>query len=160
MRFTGIRHVLRKDRFPYPGTGITDGREKLAVLVDASNVSHDLYPAIETIVDRSGAVCLRRYFEHKPSYGWKNLEGTHGFEKFRVDSFVPIHIQMIADATHIAEYRELNMLTGVALVVNSSQGDAFAEYHKRLAWHDVKFFIFTENGLHFELSQDTVEQKK
>ena len=57
---------------------------------------------------------------------------------------------MIADAMHIADYRELNMLTGVAMVVTSTQGDAFAEYHKRFAWHEIKYYVFTEKGLHFE----------
>ncbi|KNH07388.1 hypothetical protein XU18_1920 [Perkinsela sp. CCAP 1560/4] len=152
MHIARFLYFARKDRVPFPGTSINDGRQKLAVLVDGRNVLPEIYPLVDKAIEGKGLICLRRYFDYSTSAKWKGLQSTYGFEWFRVDNFVPLHMQIMADALHIAQYKNLNMIDGVILVVTRSQGDAFSEYHKRLAWHNIKFYVFTEAGLHFETS--------
>jgi hypothetical protein len=61
------------------------------------------------------------------------MEPTAGFEMFRVDGFVPVHIQVAADAAHILENRALNLASGVVFVVAEAEAEAYGVWLDRFA---------------------------
>jgi len=140
--------IAMKDRSPHPGTVLHDGRRKLAVLVDAAKVSGDVYPFVDDAIKGKGTVCLRRYFDYEQKSSWKALETSLGFEWFRVDGFIPLHMQLSADAAHIIEYRRDNLITAVCMVVTGEEAENYAKFFDRLKGHGVSLYVFHEKGMH------------
>ena len=140
--------IVMKDRTPHPGTVVNDGKRKLAVLVDASKVNGDIYPYVDDIVKNKGAICLRRYFDYDPKPNWKALETSYGFEWFRVDGFIPVHMQLAADAAHIIEYRRDNLISGICMVVTTTEAENYAKFYDRLKGNGVSLYVFHEKAIH------------
>ena len=139
--------VTMKDRIPLPGTQVHDGKRKLAILADAVKVSSESYPFIDEIVKTKGTVCLRRYFDYESRPPWKVLEDTFGFEWFRVDGFIPIHMQIISDAAHLIEYHKENLITAVVMVVTQREAEAYSRYFERLKGNGVSVYVCHERAL-------------
>eukprot|EP00760_Papus_ankaliazontas_P008341 PhM_4_TR13735/c0_g1_i1/m.25159 len=142
--------IVMKDRSPHPGTTVNNGKMKAAVLVDASKVNGNLYPGIESTLLRPnvGDLCLRRYFDYEAKPHYRALETSHGFEWFRVDGFIPVHMQLAADAAHIIEYRKDNLITAIVMVVTESEADAYVKYFDRMKGNGVSLFVAHEKGMH------------
>ncbi len=157
-----------KDREPFPGTELRDGKTKFAVLIDGEKVSPENYQKnveqqILTVSSsneqmKKNAICLRRYFRYEKSQEWAsrfsvdNNNETGGVEEsgeisettirktpntssinallgppqyFRVDSFIPINMQIAADAAHLVEFRNENLISGIVFVVCAEEVEAY-----------------------------------
>lgn len=157
-----------KDREPFPGSELRDGKLKLAILIDGEKVLAQTYAhKIEKeLLKEVGTICLRRYFRYEKSQNWTSVfleeetlgnnsgSGEHQNQNnnnksqivdessssprktpitmsvtgllgppqyFRVDSFIPINMQLEADAAHIVEFRNENLTTGVVFVVEPKE---------------------------------------
>jgi hypothetical protein len=149
-----------KDREPFPGSELRDGKLKLAILIDGEKVTAQTYAhKIEKELLKEGTICLRRYFRYEKSQLWtslfleeetlgntgndENINGKPQIDEsasprktpitvsvtgllgppqyFRVDSFIPINMQLEADAAHIVEFRNENLTSGVVFVVDSKE---------------------------------------
>lgn len=75
-------------------------------------------------------------------------------EWFRVDRFIPVSMQMSADANHIYEYRTQNKVEGVAYVCTSVERQRFEVYFDRLVGRSFAQFAFDEEGLGGKLIED------
>ena len=121
-----------KDRFPPRGYSAMDPRIRLAVLIDGSKVSPEEYKSsLAVLLDgpqsKKYVILLHRVFLYEITSGWRNPFSEYGFtpEPFRVESFIPIPMQMGADAHHIMEYRDDNKYTGIAYVCASEEKSHF-----------------------------------
>ena len=115
-----------KDRTRY--TSIAHGKTNLAVFYDASGVTADeaaaLDPALEAV---TGAVCLRRFFTTEEPAAWTALRAGRGFELFLVDSFMPVHMQLLADVAHVMDHRKENGAGAVCVVVPDEHVAAYMQ---------------------------------
>lgn len=75
-------------------------------------------------------------------------------EWFRVDRFIPVSMQMSADANHIYEYRTQNKVEGIAYVCTSAERQRFEVYFDRLVGRSFAQFAFDEEGLGGKLVED------
>ena len=75
-------------------------------------------------------------------------------EWFRVDRFIPVSMQMSADANHIYEYRSQNKVEGIAYVCTSVERQRFEVYFDRLVGRSFAQFAFDEEGLGGKLVED------
>lgn len=75
-------------------------------------------------------------------------------EWFRVDRFIPVSMQMSADANHIFEYRSQNKVEGVCYVCTSVERQRFEVYFDRLQGRGYSQFAFDEGGLGGKLVED------
>ena len=140
--------ITMKDRIPFPGTMTHDGRLKLAILVDAISVSPESYPYIDELVKKKGTICLRRYFDYECRPFWKALENSFSFEWFRVDGFIPIHMQIAADTAHLIEYKKENLISGIVMVVTMDEAEAYSKYYERFKGSGVSLFICHEKEIY------------
>lgn len=166
-----------KDREPFPGAEVRDGRHKLAVLIDGqTGITPQAYFAtLDDDIASLGTICLRRYFRYEKNPDWTSVYHQVNDAKlaeaklqeqkqqqkiaaaagpgvqqqatpnpdlkrrttansnlgppqfFRVDSFVPIHMQLSADAAHICEFRQDNLVSGIVFVVPSQDVQGYTE---------------------------------
>ena len=183
-----------KDREPFPGTELRDGKLKLAVLIDGEKVNPENYQKFaEKEISQSGTICLRRYFRYEKVPEWSSLfhrgvsstseaevSGEQsGMDKnnktstsgktntnttsslprktpntasidtllgppqfFRVDSFIPINMQLSADAAHIVEFKNENLVTGVVFVVAKDEVPAYETLiENNFLGQQVKMFV-------------------
>ena len=111
-----------KDRQWFPGA-IAD-KPNWAVLVDAAALTPQaVTPLLEQI---DGNVCLTRYFTVEESPEWAACRAAKNWSLFQVDSFMPIHMQILADVSHIMDHRKVNGATRACLMVPADHGAAYA----------------------------------
>jgi len=124
-----------KDRFPPALYNSIDPRRRLACLIDGNTVTPRMYlPLVQSIVKKDSVALLHRVFAHDMTQEWKDaIEETNGYEAFRVETFIPISMQMGADAHHIAEYRNDNKFQGIVYVCAPEDLVRFKKFFPRLA---------------------------
>ena len=139
-----------KDRFPPPGYDKSDSRIRLAALIDASKISPELYekellPVLSTrkAIMKDYVVLLHRIFGHEISSEWKRKFGPENLipEPFIVESFIPVNMQMAADAYHISEYRSDNRYGGVLYFCGTEDRVSFELLTQRMSGHGMHQLI-------------------
>ncbi len=143
-----------KDRIPPPLYN-ADSKEqpspRIAVLIDGSKVTPESFKRVaEAKLKTLGSPLIFRVFDVELKPNWQRViveRGTkEGFEWFRVEKFVPVTLQMAADARHICNYREDNTIEAIAYVCTHVEGLLFEKYLSRVT--GVTQFLFTdEEGL-------------
>ena len=148
--------VPTKDRFPPRAYDPQDPRRKLAVLIDVSRfASVDAFRSIDPKVEEVGAPILYRFFDTELRQEWKDLLTERpSFEWFRVERFIPIHMQMAADAHHIADHCRDNKIQGIVYVVSETDKYHYEQYFDRLRGKGLNQYIFDENGLAAQTEED------
>lgn len=152
-----------KDRRPTHLAQREDGNRKLAVLINGKEVTPSTY--IETIAPKlpqatQGTICVQRMFDyHLGSEDWQGaLAADKRLEHFRVDSFIPIHMQMAADVGHIIELSGSNLISGVVMTVSKRHSHLYAEYFSRFKGFGVSVFVANEeDGVAFSMLEDPVK---
>lgn len=163
-----------KDRFPPKALDPNNPKRKLAVLVDAQKVDADIYcNIIEPAVSEVGVPVLVRVFEHELSPEWRKLiasgrvkggpggvgasmRGLDGvaIEWFRVERFIPVAMQIVADANHIFEYKHFNQIDGVCYVCTELDRAHYELMLERLRGRGFNQYILDELGLVVEVNCD------
>lgn len=164
-----------KDRFPPRAYDPANPKRRLAVLIDANKVEADTFcrniePALQTI----GFPILIRVFDHDLTDSWRGLIGPGrlstdeairqsspqrsvpgvAFEYFRVEKFIPISMQIGADANHIFEFRSFNKIEGVCYVCTELERPKYELLFARIAKQGFNQYCFDELGLGSELLED------
>lgn len=181
---------LMKDRVPFPippmdaNAPAPQRYNKVAVLIDGSQsggVSASEYKALEATALRKGSdgvVVLRRVF-HQPgtsttSGGMTTTEEQGGLtwpslvtsqvlfnlEPFRVDSFIPINVQLAADAQHLMEFRKQNTLKSIYLVVAKENVAAYEQLGRSLSKSAPNFSVSVLDQSGFRFRSDDVTRVK
>jgi hypothetical protein len=121
----GQQHVFAiKDRSRF--NGVVPGKSNMAVFIDADNVTADEIQRLDPVLTQIGGnVCLRRFFTLEERPGWTALRAARGYELFEVDSFMPVHIQLLADVAHVMDHRPENGATCACVVVPDAHGDPY-----------------------------------
>jgi hypothetical protein len=144
-----------KDRFPPLATNLKDPRRRLAVLVDASKVSAAAYTHVSAGFEEIGVPTLTRIFAHDLADDWRAVvEGPGAVEFFRTERFVPVHMQIAADAAHIVQFRDRNKLEAVVFMCTEAERDAFEKYFDRLRGKGVNQYCYDELGLGGRVEED------
>jgi hypothetical protein len=154
-----------KDRFPPRLYNPQDPRRRLAVLIDANKIPPSVFrKTIEPALADIGIPILFRAFDHELLPAWQAaISGTAEqsptdkgcvIEWFRVERFIPISLQMAADANHIFEYREFNKIEGVCYVTSELDKTHVENHLVRLKGQKFNQYIFDELGLALELNED------
>jgi hypothetical protein len=108
----------------------------MAVLIDATKYHPTEYIRLEPQLRKLGDPVLRRYFVYERSSDWKAFAQMEQPERrpqlFQVDNFMPINIQIAADAVHIAECCDRNQLKGLCFVVGESDVPSCLEVGRRI----------------------------
>jgi hypothetical protein len=111
-----------KDRSWFPNA--VAGKPNLAIFIDADSLTpNSAQEAIARIP--TSHVCLRRLFTIEETAEWTAFRSSRKWSKFQVDSFMPVHIQLLADVSHVMDHRNQNGATRVALVVPDHHGEAY-----------------------------------
>lgn len=116
------QHRRVKDTF-FKRHNPLDDRKRIVVLIDAEHVTvQDFFTAIQPVIKSnfsSGThnVLLHRVFAHNLKRDWQNivLNREEAFDHFKVERFIAMHMQIVADAAHIAQRRLQNKTQGVVL---------------------------------------------
>ena len=144
-----------KDRFPPQGYNRLDTRCRLAVLIDASKITPNMYdkellPVLMSndSVKKDYLILLQRLFAHEISVDWKRTFPPFDKvpEPFTVESFIPVTMQMTADAYHITEWRSDNKYGGLVFVCASEDRVCFELLTQRMAGHEMKHMILDSAG--------------
>eukprot|EP00760_Papus_ankaliazontas_P028392 PhM_4_TR3675/c0_g3_i1/m.20154 len=151
-----------KDRFPPVGFNASDHRTRTAVLIDASAVTPEQYALLVPKIQNndSRTLLLQRVFSTDPMPPlWADaikaqqqptaaagLVGVGMFERFKVESFMPVHIQMMADARHIAELRRDNRMQGIAVVCGTAEHKQYAAVAERLKGTKIMYVVVDPSG--------------
>ena len=144
-----------KDRFPPKGYNKLDTRTRLAVLIDASKITPNMYenellPVLteNATLKKDCLMLLQRLFAHTISVDWKKAFGPYAQvpEPFTVEAFIPVTMQMTADAYHITEFRSDNKYGGIVFVCGSEDRVAFEMLTERMAGHGMKQLILDSAG--------------
>jgi hypothetical protein len=137
-----------KDCTPFPAAAaVAAGTTRLAVLVDAEKVSPSAFMLAEQHIAAVGAPVLLRYFSVDASREWAAMEQTKKFEHFRVDSFIPVNMQLAADAAHIIDHHKANHADAVAFVVCKAEAAAYEVLLDNFKDSGVALFVFDEEKL-------------
>lgn len=170
LSLTGVRYSARgsslhvpkntqpvKDRFPPIGHDPNKPQRRLALLIDGSKVNClSFCNTIEPAANLVGYPVLIRLFDTDLRSDWHNLVANGGsfnrvagppVEWFRVERFIPISMQMSADAQHIAEFRLQNKIEAICFVCNSLERTAFEQYFDNLSDTGMNQYCFDELGL-------------
>lgn len=161
-----------KDRFPPKAYDPGNPCRKLAVLVDAKKVDADVFcRAVEPVISEVGVPVLIRVFDYDLSPKWqsivaggladsdaastvKRIVSGPSIEWFRVERFIPISMQMGADANHIFEYRSFNRVEAVCYVCTELERVHFETLVNRLKGKGFNQYVFDELGLGLEINDD------
>jgi hypothetical protein len=166
-----------KDRFPPKALDPANPKRKLAVLVDAQNVdAHMFCKTVEPAMAEVGVPVLIRVFDYELSREWNTLIAqssgrakpnvdsselprrvtTSGpeMEWFRVERFIPLSMQMAADANHIFEYKHFNQVDAVCFVCTELDRPHFEAILERLRGRNFNQYILDELGLVVEVNCD------
>jgi hypothetical protein len=121
-----------KDGRPPSAYDASDARPRFAVLIDGDKVSRRTYdervaPHLARLVNGgSFAGVLHRVFTHDLAPDWHHLVSTlPSWESFRVERFLPLPLQVVADAVHISRLRRRNLIQGVVLVCAAPEVDVY-----------------------------------
>jgi hypothetical protein len=153
-----------KDRYPPTMLNHSDPRRKLALLVDAQKVDADVFcKTIEPATLEIGVPVLVRVFDYEISREWGNLirhssgdsssspsmraAGSPPVEWFRVERFIPIGMQMLADADHICDHKFFNRIEGVCFICTELDRVYFERMLERLRGRGFNQYILDELGL-------------
>lgn len=147
-----------KDRFPPPGYDPTDTRRRLAVLVDAGKIGPGVFkgtllPAIE----KHGRPILTRLFAHTLTPEWETEQagGAQQAELFQVEKFIPVPMQMAADAEHIVRLSSKNKVQGVVFVCHEVEREWFeANAGGKLKGKGFNQYYFDELGFGSKVVED------
>jgi hypothetical protein len=152
VRFSATRKVDTgaalpiKDRYPPAAYDPADSRRRLALLIDGEMVSVRSYEAMLPKLNEHGVTLLTRVFAHKLKPDWSQAVLSRRVEWFRVEKFIPVHMQIAADAGHIARFRADNQMQGVCLLVADAETGQYGAYLDRPELQDVSRFCFGEHG--------------
>lgn len=152
-----------KDRFPPKALNHSDPKRKLALLVDAQKVDADVFcKTIEPATLEIGVPVLVRVFDYEISREWGNLirqsngdannfltrtANSPSVEWFRVERFIPIGMQMVADADHICDHRFFNRIEAVCFICTELDRAYFERMLERLKGRGFNQYILDELGL-------------
>ena len=75
-------------------------------------------------------------------------------EFFRVEKFIPVSMQMGADANHLFQFRQLNMTQAVCYVCTELERPLFEKYFDRLKGNGFNQYSFDEAGLGTAVVED------
>ena len=125
----------QKDRFPYKNVDEADKRRRLAILINLGesgttynaedSLTIDQYQSCVNKLSVIGYPVLMRFFAHDSKFQlnamlsdeWRNyLQSQPSFELFRVEPFIPIPLQIEADASHIAMNRHKNLAEAIVYI--------------------------------------------
>ena len=138
-----------KDRYPPRRYDADEPRRRLAVLVDGSMISAETFakvlPGIEAA---AGVPIVTRIFDTELRAGWQELVVSNAVEWFRVERFIPVHMQLGADAAHLARYKHLNMVQGLAVVCTASEKGYYEQFYERRGLRGVNVYCFDSEGEH------------
>jgi hypothetical protein len=137
-----------KDRLPPRGYNPEDPRRRLAILVDAHKLTVEKFRKVDPLLEEVGAPILFRFFEYELNPAWREyMTERPSFEWFRVERFIPLHLQMAADANHIARYCRQNKIEGIVYLVSETEKFQYQGYFGRLAGQGLNQYVFDEHGL-------------
>lgn len=166
--------VPTKDRSPPMAYDPLNPKRKLAVLVDAQKVDADVFCRnIEPALHQVGVPILIRLFDHELSPRWASItaggladakDGTSeavqrpsvgpSIEWFRVERFIPVSMQIMADANHIYDYRSYNCVDAACYVCTELERPHYEALFSRLKGNGFNQYLFDELGLAVELNED------
>lgn len=100
-----------------------DERKRIVVLIDAEHISvHGFFGIVQPALQREFSsathnVLLHRIFGHSFKRDWQQVlvNREDSFDHVLVERFISLHMQMAADAAHIAQRRLQNKAQGVVL---------------------------------------------
>ena len=142
-----------------------DQRKRLAVLIDGDLTSVRTYftkvePLIRTInsdtEQNTGNVVLlhRVFFQQsvlKPEWQQVVMNRSDSFESFRVQRFIAMHLQMVADGAHIAQLRLQNRVQGIVWVTDQTSCELYKDQivNKRKDSFDFvdRYVVFGEGAI-------------
>lgn len=141
-------YMPTKDRLPPRGYNPEDPRRRLAILVDAHKLTVEKFRKVDPLLEEVGAPILFRFFEYELNPAWREyMTERPSFEWFRVERFIPLHLQMAADANHIARYCRVNKIEGIVYLVSETEKFQYQGYFGRLAGQGLNQYVFDEHGL-------------
>lgn len=164
-----------KDRSPPAAYDPRNPKRKLAVLVDAQKIDADVFcKSIEPVIGEVGVPVLIRLFDYDLNSKWQSITaggladaGSDGqsvprrsavapsIEWFRVERFIPISMQLAADANHIFDFRNFNRIDGVCYVCTELERPQYeAILMNRLKGRGFNQYLFDELGLAAEVLDD------
>lgn len=169
-----------KDRFPPLAADLSDPRRRLALLVDASSVEPRVFRnTILPAARKVGVPVLVRLFAVQLSGDWEPLVagsggtaansrggsddaalGTTGtlpcppVEFFRVERFIPIPMQIEADANHIFDFRQQNKIEAVCFVCGEVDRGVFEGFLPNIAGNGFNQYVLDELGMAKEVLED------
>jgi hypothetical protein len=135
-----------KDRYPPRLYDAANPKRRLAVLVDGSMVSAESYTALAGKLAAVGAPIVTRVFDTELKPAWQALVVANSVEWFRVEKFIPVHMQMSADAAHVVRYRHQNMVEGVCFVCAESETGFYEQVLERRALKAVNAYCVGSEG--------------
>lgn len=146
-------------------------KKRLAVLIDGDFLSVQSYfTKVEPAIKKSFlmktesqqqqqqqqvaiSVLMHRVFsqQHPIRQEWQQvvLNRSGSFESFKVQRFIPIHIQMIADAAHISQLRLQNRVQGIVFCTELAAAPLFVQQLKKReeVFSYVDRYVVTEGGV-------------
>lgn len=144
-----------KDRYPPAAFDPADSRRRLMILVDGSMVSNRSYNEMLPRIVALGQPMLTRVFSHDLKPDWQPDVIGRRVEWFRVEKFIPIHMQIAADAAHVNRWRRENHTEAFCFMVADAEVEQYAAYFDRPDLDGVNLYCFGEHdGLRKKLEVD------
>ena len=134
-----------KDRYPPAKYDPSDTNLRLVVLVDGNLVSWRSVDGLKDAFAKIGRPMLIRMFSHELKKEWHPAIVAKEVEWFRVEKFIPIHMQIVADAGHVVRYRNDNSTQGLCFVVADVETPQYVEYFSRPELRGVGLYCFGES---------------
>lgn len=141
--------IPTKDRSPPRLYNPNDPRRRLAVLIDASKfASPQALTALDGAIAQVGTPIIQRVFATELGVEWADLlTDKPSYDWFRVEKFIPVSMQIGADAMHIGEFRHANQVEAIAYVVTQLEKHHFEQFFDRLKGTGMNQYVFDETGL-------------
>jgi hypothetical protein len=137
-----------KDRYPPAAYDPADPRRRLCVLVDGHLVSCRSFKERRAEIEKHGNILLTRVLAHELLPEWQPEVADRRAEWFRVEKFIPVHMQIAADAGHVARFRADNSIEGIVFLVADAETPHFEHYLDRPELRDLNLYCFSdEKGL-------------
>jgi hypothetical protein len=134
-----------KDRYPPAAYDPADMRRRIVVLVDGELVSKRSYDQMLPRIASYGSVILTRVFAHTLKPDWQPDVIARKVEWFRVEKFIPVHMQLAADASHVGRFRADNATQGIAMLVNDAETAQYESYFTRPHLDGVNLYCFGDS---------------
>jgi hypothetical protein len=84
----------------------------------------------------------------------RSVDNPACMEFFRVEKFIPISMQIGADANHLAEFKSLNMTQGIVYVCTKLERPMYEQYFERLRGTQMNQYSFDEGGFGSSVEED------